>query len=108
MNIIGILDLGAKTSIVNVLEEKNVLDFGCGAKPYRKFFKSKQYFGIILSVFANTGCKHKKVIISHPITALTEHLATSRFQKLDWAPGSLVQIGETLMILPPKKYLQLQ
>ena len=30
----------------NVLEEKNVLDFGCGAKPYRNFFKSKQYFGI--------------------------------------------------------------
>ena len=22
----------------NILEEQNVLDFGCGAKPYREFF----------------------------------------------------------------------
>ena len=30
----------------NVLPGKKVLDFGCGNKPYSRFFSTKHYFGI--------------------------------------------------------------
>jgi len=30
----------------NVLPEKKILDFGCGNKPYSRFFSTKYYFGI--------------------------------------------------------------
>ena len=30
----------------NVLPEQKILDFGCGNKPYLRFFSTKSYFGI--------------------------------------------------------------
>ena len=81
----------------NILEEENVLDFGCGAKPYRKFFKSKQYFGIDGSLTSKADIVSLDDL---PVKNNSMDYVVS-FQVLEHVPNPHKVISELYRVLKP-------
>jgi len=81
-----------------VLPGKKILDFGCGVKPYRSFFETRQYFGI------DGSLKSKADIIALDDLPVKDNSMdyVMSFQVLEHVPDPRKVVAEFYRVLKPK------